>query len=479
MPANSADSFNKQKNWRSTLDQEAALSAGSVTSRSLVTEAFEQLEKTRSNNAFISFDKKAALEQAEYLDKLRQKGSVSGPLHGIPIVVKDNVHVTGMANTAGTPALKEFVPPSDAEVITRLRRAGAIILGKTNMHELAYGITSGNLAFGRIANAVNREYFAGGSSGGTAVAIASGVVAGGLGTDTGGSSRIPAALNGIAGFRPTTGRYPASGLTLISSTRDTVGPMGKTVADVSLLDSVLSGETQHVEAIDLKEIRFGVPRAYFFKDLEPAIAREMERLLNALRSSGARTVDVDLHGVEELNGLIGFPIVLYETGELLPAYLEKYMPGETLESLVDAVASPDVMAVMQGVLSGAITEEVYLQALETHRPKLQENYASYFLENELDVMIFPTTPLTARALEGSDESVMLNGKQIETFPAYIRNTDPGSNAGIPGLTVPLGTTETGMPFGVEIDGPAGSDRRLLAIGRALEAFINNNLRYSE
>ena len=164
----------------------------------------------------------------------------SGSLDRMRIGIKDNVHVAGLPNPAGTAALDGFVPAKDATLVARLRQAGAIIAGKNNLHELAYGITSANGAYGIVENAYDPTLIAGGSSGGTAVAVALGLVDAGIGTDTGGSVRIPAALNGIVGFRPTVGRYPNDGMTLISTTRDTAGPITSTVADAALLDAILS-----------------------------------------------------------------------------------------------------------------------------------------------------------------------------------------------------------------------------------------------
>ncbi|MCH8072508.1 MAG: indole acetimide hydrolase, partial [Proteobacteria bacterium] len=190
--------------------------AGETSSARIVAELLRRAGEAQSLNAFITIDAEGALARAEELDQMRSQGEILGPLHGLPLVVKDNIHVAGLPNTAGTPGLREFTPAADNAVIAALLDAGALIIGKTNMHELAFGITSDNAAFGAVANPFDTTTFAGGSSGGTASAIAAGVAPAGLGTDTGGSVRIPAALTGTAGFRPSNGRYPLSGVTPIS-----------------------------------------------------------------------------------------------------------------------------------------------------------------------------------------------------------------------------------------------------------------------
>jgi mandelamide amidase len=422
---------------------------------------YRAIDRYADYNAFISVDRDL---QPVTVDADR-------PLAGMVISVKDNIHVAGMPNTAGTPVLRDFIPQSDAGVVERLKAAGALIIGKNNMHELAYGITSNNAAFGAVKNGVDPGYMAGGSSGGTATAVALGMVTAGIGTDTGGSVRIPAALNGLVGFRPTTGRYPATGMTLISNTRDTAGPITRTVAEAALLDAVLSGTEADADIAELQGLRLGVPRSYFYDSLDPAVDAVMAGALARLARAGAILVEADLDTVPELNEKVGFPIVLYETSRLLPAYLAQHLPGTTPEQLVAGIASPDVKQIVGDALAGAVPEAAYREALETYRPRLQQAYADYFRKQRVEAVIFPTTPLPARPLRQDMSEVRLGDENVPTFPTYIRNTDPGSNAGIPGISLPAGVSPEGLPVGIELDGPAGSDRRLLAIAAAVEAAL--------
>lgn len=449
------------------------MSIGQLTSEKMLTDALISIDKNSKHHAFITIDREGALAQAKHYDRLRMKGEIIGPLHGILVAVKDNIHVAGLPNTAGTAALQNFIPTEDATVITRLKAAGAIIIGKTNMHELAYGITSDNKTFGSVGNAFSSTFIAGGSSGGTATAVALNMTTIGLGTDTGGSVRIPASLNGLVGFRPSVNRYPSEGLTGISHTRDTVGPIVSSIKDAQLLDSILSGETNKHEEVTLSNLRIGVPREYFYDNLEPVIAKKTEILLEQLKQAGVELIYADLEAIGEINEQIGFPVVIYETKELLSAYIDRNVPAETLYSLAEKINDEGVKGAIDMALNGSITNEVYKDVINRVRPKLQQLYNHYFSQQNVDAIIFPTAPLSARPTEGSEETVELNGVQVPTFITYIRNTDPTSNAGIPGLSIPLSVTDNGFPFGVEIDGPVNSDQQLLAIGLEIEKIINS------
>jgi indoleacetamide hydrolase len=449
----------------------AAIRSGKISSTALVKALIARAKAKKGLNAFITLNEAGALKAAEAADAARKPDARLGLLHGVPLAIKDNIHVKGLANSAGTPALKDFRPEANAPVIARLIKAGAIILGKTNMHELAYGITSNNGAFGAVGNAYDPKRFAGGSSGGTATAVAARMAPAGLGSDTGGSVRIPAALNGIAGLRPTLYRYPQAGITPISHTRDTPGPMARTVGDLVLLDRAIAGGGP-IEAAPASGIRLGVP-AVFWASLGAETKRVAEAALEKLKAAGVTLVEADLPEVPKLNDKVSFPVALYETPRDLADYLKIYKTGLTVPAVAAKIASPDVRGLFMTSIVGdkPVPKPAYEAAIETFRPLLRQAYAEYFATHKVDAIIFPTTPLVAAPIKGSDETVMLNGKKVPTFGTYIRNTDPGSNAGIPGLTVPAGLSKAGMPVGLEIDGPGWTDRRLLAIGLTMESVL--------
>jgi indoleacetamide hydrolase len=455
----------------------AAIRARKITATAVTKAAIERAEQLKDLNAFIFLNKDGALATAAEIDEGR-----TGPLAGLPIVIKDNINTADMPTSGGTPALYNAQPRSNAPSFQTLFKAGAIIIGKTNLHELAFGITSTNLSpfAGPVKNPYDKSRIPGGSSGGTAVAIAAGIVTCGLGTDTGGSTRIPAALTGIVGLRPSVGnggaqrRYNDPNMVVpISHTRDTVGPMGRTVADVALLDSVITGSLATAETLRGK--RFGVP-ASFWGGLDRDVENLMRAARQKLEGAGAVFVETDIVGLFEQNARVSFPVALHEPIADIPAYLKaSEIEGITLADIVAKIASPDVKGAF-----GAITADAfgaaYQDAITVQRPALQKMYEDYFRDNNLDGILFPTTVAPAPlidAVKGSGEMSINGGAPVPTFDSMIRNTDPGSNAGIPGLSLFAGMTPGGLPVGLEIDGPVGSDAKLLGLGLSIEAILGS------
>jgi mandelamide amidase len=310
----------------------------------------------------------------------------------------------------------------------------------------------------------------GGSSGGSAAAVAARMVPAAIGTDTGASVRLPAALCGVTGFRPTVGRYPGRGIIPISHTRDTPGPIARSMADIALLDGILAADGSPGGEASLQGLRLGLPLRYFFDGADPQVTRVMDAALALLRDAGVELVEAEVANLRELNDAVGFPVALFELQHDLPAYLADAGYPMTLAQVAAGIRSPDVAGIVASQLgSEAVPRAAYDAALAV-RVRLQAAYAEYFAGHRVDAMIFPTAILPARPI-GDDETVELNGERVPTFFTFIRNTDPGSNAGIPGISLPAGLTADGLPVGLELDGPAGSDRRLLAIAAAIEAVL--------
>ncbi len=445
------------------------MQAGEFSAVEYVQAMLERHRETAHLNALVCLDKQSVLEAAAQRDRQRRDNG-NPELLGAPLLLKDNINTVSLPTTGCTPALKGHAPPADAPVAGLLLDAGAVIFGKSNMHELAFGVTNNNPAFGPARNPYNPDLIPGGSSGGTAVAIGAGILPAGLGSDTGGSTRLPAAFCGICGFRPTGGRYPAAGIIPISATRDTPGPMARAVEDLQLLDRVMAGDPSPVERVSLADVRLGVPRAYYYENLEPGVAGVVEAVLDLLAASCKSLVEVDLDGMADLNGKVSFPVVLYEVKRDMIQYLADFAPGIAIEDVLAQIASPDVKEAYKAVVSGAVSKAVYEEALHAYRPQLQALFSACFADNRLDALVIPATPLTAPPI-GRDSTVDLNGSQQPTMATIIRNTDPSSNAGIPSLCVATGLAPNGMPAGICLEGPVGTDRRLLAIGKALQDEI--------
>ncbi|MCA1413945.1 indoleacetamide hydrolase [Bradyrhizobium sp. NBAIM20] len=459
-----------------TLTEAAAgLAAGTFTSTALTREALARAKANAELNAFVTLDEAGALKAAAAFDAA---GDKTKPLGGVPIVIKDNIEVAGLPCSAGTPALKDYIPKTDAPVVTKLRDAGAVIIGKTSMHELAFGISGYNTAFKTgaeygVRNAYDRTLIAGGSSSGTGAAIGARIVAGGLGTDTGGSVRVPAALNGCASLRPTVGRYPQDGIAPISHTRDTAGPMAATMADVALLDRVIAGGDALAPA-DLTQVRLGLARS-MLANLDADTEAAFQEAVAKMKVQGVTVVEIEMSQLAELDAQVSFPVALYEAYDDLVAYLRHTGTGLSIAALAEQIASADVKGTYDGLViprklpgpDGTLVDAkpIYDAAIEIARPALQALYTRSFADNRLDAIAFPTTPRVA--IPSNPES-----SSLENFGLFIQNTDPGSNAGIPGIQIPIALgASSRLPIGLELDGPAGSDPRLLAIGMALDSVF--------
>ena len=452
-------------------DAAAAIGAGEITAEALAEALLKRCADSSSLNAFIHLDPDAVRAAARRADAQRQSGQPIGPLHGVPLAIKDNIDTAELPTTGGTPGLKGNRPKHNAPVVQRLLDSGAIVLGKANMHELAYGVTNNNGAFGPARNPYDPSRIPGGSSGGTGVAVAARLAPGGLGSDTGGSVRIPAAHCGITGFRPTLLRWSQRGIVPISHTRDTAGPMARSVADCVLLDGIVTGGPTELTPARLEGLRVGVPRGYFWENLDAELAQILESTLTKFSAAGAVLVEGDVDDVGALDNAAGFPIALYETVADLNQYLTEHNTGLDFAGLVAQVKSPAVKDILASLLGDmAVPETAYQEGLTKHRPALRETYRRAFREHGVEVIAFPTTPMPPATI-GEEDSVLVNGTPVPTFFTYIRNTSPGSVAGIPGLSLPAGMTKGGLPVGLEIDGPEGSDQHVLAIGLALETIL--------
>ncbi len=444
----------------------------------------EAIARTGDLNAWIHVDAEGLLKAAAVADR---KQSARGPLHGVPLAFKDNIDVAGMPTTAGSPALRGHVPQAGSAVAQRLLDAGALALGKTNLHEFALGITNDNAAFGAVRNPHAPDRIAGGSSGGAGAAVAAFAAPAAIGTDTGGSVRIPAALCGVVGFRPSTGRWPTEGIVPISTTRDTPGSIARSVADCALLDAVVTGRAgreaanqgraaregaRWLQEEPLRGLRLGVPTRHFWTPLDDDTAKAAHAALERLRDAGAEFVRCEVEEVAALTAATGMAIARYETLPALRDYWSRHGLAFDFDALVARIASPDVRHAFEGLgNASAPTLGEYRRAMRELRPALQRAWRRCFESNRIAALVFPTTPLPAARIGA--EFVRIAGEPSPVFPAYIRNTEPGTVAGAPGLTIPCGTTSAALPVGLAIDALPGDDDRLLRVGMAIERALGS------
>jgi indoleacetamide hydrolase len=428
--------------------------------------------KTSDLNAFCALREDDILKSAREVDQRLARGERMGALDGVPISLKSNISCKGYTTTAGTLALRHFHAHENAKVVQKLINAGAIVFGNNNMHELAYGTTTNNAFSGATKNPFDHACVPGGSSGGCAAAVAARQVPASIGTDTGGSVRLPAALCGVWGYRPTTGRWPADGIVPISKTRDTPGPLARSGRDLALLDRVVSEQFELASPRPVKGLRIGVPTTYFWDAVEPEIAASCHAALMRLKSEGAELISVALGDLIAHNEQSTMAIALYEGKACLTRFLQDNGLGMCFEDVVDQVASADVRHTLASQLTAesAVSEEAYQQAINIHRPALMAQYGRIFADNKINVLAFPTCCIAAPKI-GNDVSVVLNGEHHPIFPTMIHNTDVGSNAGLPGITVPVGLTSAGLPIGLAFDAPAGHDSALLSLACALDALF--------
>lgn len=424
-------------------------------------------------HGFTSVDAERAREAARAADRCNPAQRAARRLHGLPIAVKDNIDVAGQPTTAGSPVLAGHVPARSASVVAALQAQGAVVVGKNNLHEFALGVTSRNVHYGAVLNPWDLQRSAGGSSGGTAAAVAAHIVPLGLGTDTGGSVRIPAALCGVVGFRPSTGRWGTDGVVPISHTRDTIGPLARSVADCQLVDRIVSEGEDEPEPIERQpaQIRLGVPETTFWRGLSPDLEERARALLDQLVAHGVTLVPCTFDdGSGDLGWLSGLHIALYENLADLRDYWASHGRQFDAEGVAAQVASPDVREVFAELLrTSPQLAAQYQHAMTVRRPAMLAAYRRCLDDHRLDALVFPTTPIPAGRV-GEDEAVQWAGSAWPTFPTYTRHATPATVAGVPAVTLPGGTLQ-GLPWGLELDGRAGADGALLAVAKAIEAAL--------
>jgi aspartyl-tRNA(Asn)/glutamyl-tRNA(Gln) amidotransferase subunit A len=410
-------------------------------------------------NAVTAVTSDLALQDAARVDAARSSGGRL-PLDGLPILVKDNVDVAGIPTTAGSRLFASNVPTEDAEVVRRLRQAGAILLGKCYSHELALGVTCDGPFQGRCRNPWDADRIPGGSSGGAGAALAADLCVGAIGTDTGGSVRVPAALTGISGLRPTVGRISNRGTLPLSRTMDTVGPMARSVDDLARMYLVMAGyDPLDAPSVDLQPApvagpvsrrvdgtRIGVPRSFFFEGLDTGVEASVNDALVTLRGLGAVIVDVELpsaksaHSASTLLVQIDAFALYGDDLRLRPELIGEQVRRRLLRG--EAVSGGEVAHVLT---------KMYEWRLEVRRT---------FFSTGVDLLALPTTPSTAPRLAESE--------MLATTLHLSRLTFPWGFAGVPALSIPCGQDRLGLPVGLQLVGPQWSEATLLSVAAAYQ-----------
>ena len=417
----------------------------------LVRQCLERIDARPELNAFITVMRERALSEARTAETQIAAGLYRGGLHGIPISVKDLVDVAGTPTTAGS-AVPPRHPTADAPIVTRLREAGAIIIGKTNLHEFAFGTTSEESAFGPVRHPRDPSRSAGGSSGGAAVALLEGMCFASVGTDTGGSIRIPSAVCGLAGLKPAFGELPCDGIVALSTTLDHVGPIARNVADLSVMFSAMAGMAGPDRVDSLRSYVFGVPETYFCDRLHPAVRAGLTRTREALARAGheIRTVAVE-HA--PLTPDVYLHIVLPEASwyhaTLLAEYADRYSHGVRLRL----------------EMGRYILAEDYARALHL-RTVLRRAVEDAM--TGCDALLLPTLAIPAPTLGAT--TVDVDGTQEPIRAAMLRLTQLFNMTGHPAIALPAGTTDDGWPVSVQLVGRLDDTSRLIKIAAVVEAY---------
>jgi aspartyl-tRNA(Asn)/glutamyl-tRNA(Gln) amidotransferase subunit A len=420
--------------------------------------------------AYLTFLPDQALAAAHQAERNIFRGRYRGPLHGIPICLKDNIESRGVRTTVGSRILKDFVPDSDSAVAHRLCQAGAILLGKTNLHEFAYGITNINPHYGWVRNPWDTTKISGGSSGGSAAALAAGLAYGSIGTDTGGSIRTPSAWCGVVGLKPSYGCISMQGIVPLAPSLDHAGPMGRCVEDVALLLEAVARPdapnpgTRKTPALPysrllkrpIRGMRLGWPVRGCFKNTSPQVQEAVSKAARVLRSQGATLHEISLDGAEAAlqpaNTVAGAEAAAYHTAAgYYPAHSREY--------------GADVRARLRATVKISAVE--YLLALRA-RDSLLRIFERAF--EAVDAILIPTLPLVAPAPD--TETVQLGGHRESLRDAVLRFSRPANFTGHPAISVPCGMTREGLPIGLQIIAPHCQEARILRIAYHYEQATN-------
>lgn len=415
-------------------------------------ECLRQIEKLNPTlNAFITVTADSALAHATELDRELARGMDRGPMHGLPIAHKDLMWTQGVRTTSGSKIYADFLPDRDATVVEKLHDAGAVMVGKAGLHELAYGITSDNPHFGTIRNPRNPEQSPGGSSGGSAVAVATGMAFMATGTDTGGSIRVPASFCGVVGLKPSFGLIDRRGVQPLGYSLDHVGPITRTVADARVsLEAMLDKMLPKPAPASLRDLRVGLPDNFYFDAVAPEIKDAVQAAAHRAEDLGLRVIPVKVPDIEELNAA-GLVTLLAEAATVHKANLHRRQDFGS-----------DVLALLEQGAEVRATDYVNAQIT---RKRFRREFRKLF--EQIDCLFTPTTPIAAPRI-GQTE-ISLHGVKYNTRMLTTRFVRAFNALGLPALSIPCGQTSDGLPIGLQLVARPLEENLLLDLGDALDA----------
>lgn len=460
-----------------------AIKSGKVTVEEALNATFEQIDKyDKDINAFITLNKAEAVKRAKEVQGQIKEGTLSGKLAGVPIAIKDNICTKGIKTTCASRMLENFVPMYSAEIVERLEKEGAIIIGKTNMDEFAFGSTNETSYYGVVKNPMNKEHVPGGSSGGSAAAVAAREAYIALGSDTGGSIRQPAAYCGLVGLKPTYGRVSRYGLVAFASSLDQIGPITKDVSDCAAIMEIISGhdakdstsskneDTEYMSALvdDVKGMKVGIPRDYLNSELASDVKNAIFEAAKELENKGAIIEEFDL-------GLVEYAVPVYQTISSAEASsnLERYdgvkygyrtkdytgLHNMYKKTRSEGLGKEAKRRIMLGafVLSEGYYEDYYLQALKV-KGLIKKAFDTAFESH--DVILAPVAPTTAPKLGESTDPLKMYLSDIYTVSVNL--------TGIPAMSIPFGTDEKGLPIGIQLIANSFEEKKLIQVAYTVE-----------
>src|SRR5882757_720503 len=469
-------------NW--TIDGVAeALASKKISARELAADYYKRIEaRDPELNAYLTLSKDRALAQADRVDALIATGRPLPPLAGVPVAIKDVISTRGVRTTCGSKILENYVPPYDATAVQRLEAAGAVVLGKTNCDEFAMGSSNENSAYGPVRNPEAADRVPGGSSGGSAAAVAAGLAVASLGTDTGGSIRQPGSFCGIPAMMPSYGRVSRYGLIAFASSLDRIGPFARTVRDAATVMSTLAGRDpldstssatpvpDYAAALgrSLTGLRIGIPDDYFAEGLDPEVRRKVEAGIGLLEKLGCRRVSIRMPNTDYAVAAY-YIIATAEASSNLARYdgvrYGKRVPGNTLIEMYQKTRGRKFGAEVKRrivlgtyVLSAGYYDAYYLKGQQV-RSLISRDFREAF--EKVDAIITPTSPVPP---------FRLGERTSDPLQMYLADiyTVTGSLAGVPGISVPTGKTADGLPVGLQMYGPAFGEERVLQLAHAFE-----------